>query len=110
MVEQIGVDKTSVVNWEANRCNPEIRYMPPIIRFLGYDPLPHVTTLGERLVWRRITLGLTKKEAAQSLAVDPGTLAKWERGEREPVGRFLDLVKRFLDDDRGRRFSARRAG
>ena len=28
--------------------------------------------------------------------MDPGTLAKWERGERDPAGGFLDLVKRFL--------------
>jgi transcriptional regulator with XRE-family HTH domain len=27
---------------------------------------------------------------------EPGTLARWERGEREPTGAFLDRVKRFL--------------
>jgi DNA-binding XRE family transcriptional regulator len=40
VAEQIGVDKTSVFNWEANTSRPEIRYMPAIIRFLGYNPLP----------------------------------------------------------------------
>ena len=37
---------------------------------------------GERLVRRRTSLGLSQKEAAKRLGVDPGTLARWERGER----------------------------
>lgn len=35
VAEQLGVDKTSVFNWEGNRSSPEIRYMPAIIRFLA---------------------------------------------------------------------------
>jgi DNA-binding XRE family transcriptional regulator len=38
VAEQLGVDKTSVFNWEANTSKPEIRYMPAIFRFLGYNP------------------------------------------------------------------------
>ncbi len=30
------------------------------------------------------------------MGVDPSTLAKWERGEREPAGDFATRVKRFL--------------
>jgi hypothetical protein len=30
--------------------------------------------------------------------VDPGTLAKWERGERKPAGAFLGRVTVFLHD------------
>jgi hypothetical protein len=30
--------------------------------------------------------------------VDPGTLARWERSEREPAGKFLGRVKSFLQD------------
>lgn len=48
--EQIGVDTTSVFNWEGNRSTPEIRYMPAIIWFLAYNPLPAATTLAEQLV------------------------------------------------------------
>jgi len=110
VAEQLGVDKTSVFNWEANTANPEIRYMPAIIRFLGYNPLPAANTLAEQLVRQRTSLGLSQKESAERLGVDPGTLAKWERGEREPAGRFLDLVKRFLGDDGEWRSISRRAG
>jgi transcriptional regulator with XRE-family HTH domain len=108
--EQIGVDKTSIHNWETNVRSPEIRYMPAIIRFLGYNPLPETEGWGERLVRCRTTLGLTQREAAHRLDVDQGTLAKWERGEREPAGRFLDLVERFLDQVKAPDPHVRQAG
>jgi site-specific DNA recombinase len=108
VAEQLGVDTTSVFNWEANTSAPEIRYMPVIIGFLGYNPLPEAKGWGERLVRHRTTLGMTQKDAARQLGVDQGTLAKWERGEREPQGAFLGRVKRFLQD--GNASGARRAG
>ena len=111
VAEQLGVDKTSVFNWEGNRSSPEIRYMPAIIGFLGYNnPLPAAHTLSGQLVRQRKGLGLSQKESAERLGVDPSTLAKWERGEREPAGGFLERVKRFLDGGGERRSSARRAG
>jgi predicted transcriptional regulator len=57
-----------------------------------------VSGWGERLVRQRTSLGLSQKEAAKRLGVDPSTLAKWERGERKPAGLFLGRVKRFLGD------------
>jgi transcriptional regulator with XRE-family HTH domain len=41
-------------------------------------------------------MGITQGEAAQRIGVDQGTLARWERGEREPKGEFLVQAKRFL--------------
>ena len=67
-----------------------------MIRLLGYNPLPAAKTMGERLVRRRTTLGLTQKEAAHQTGVDPGTLARWERDERTPNGAFLTSVNAFL--------------
>ncbi len=98
VAEQLGVNKTSIFNWEANTSAPEIRYMPAIIDFLGYDPLPEAEGWGERLVRYRTSLGMTQKEASRRLGVDQGTLAKWEHGKREPQGAFLARVKRFLRD------------
>jgi DNA-binding XRE family transcriptional regulator len=94
VAEQLGVDKTCVFNWEGNRSNPEIRYMPEIIRFLGYNPLPAAATMGERLIRHRTMLGLSQGDAARELDVDPSTLAKWERGEREPAGAFAKRAER----------------
>ncbi len=93
---QFGVDETSVHNWEGNLSNPEIRYIPSIIQFLGYNPLPAANGLADQLVRHRTTLGLSQKDAARRLHVDPGTLARWERGERQPTGGFLIRVNRFI--------------
>jgi DNA-binding XRE family transcriptional regulator len=68
-----------------------------IIRFLGYNPLPCGTSIAERIIVHRKSCGLTKKEFAQQLGVDPSTLAKWERGERKPRGQHLDTVTGRLD-------------
>jgi hypothetical protein len=38
------------LTWESNKGTPEIRFMPAIIRFLGYNPLPPAETLAEQLL------------------------------------------------------------
>jgi transcriptional regulator with XRE-family HTH domain len=96
VAERIGVGQTSVFKWEANTVSPEIRCMPAIIRFLGYNPLPTAKSWGGRLVRHRTSLGMTQGEAAKRLGVDSGTLARWERGERRPGGALLGRVERFL--------------
>jgi transcriptional regulator with XRE-family HTH domain len=110
VAERLGVTESSVWNWESNGSEPEFRYMPGIIEFLGYNPLPEATTLGEQLVRHRTTLGMSQKEFATKLAVDPGTLARWERRGREPTGALLARVTRVLGDGTSKRTGFRRAG
>jgi DNA-binding XRE family transcriptional regulator len=45
---RIGVDKTTVYNWEAGRATPSLRVRPAVIRFLGYDPADPEATPEER--------------------------------------------------------------
>ena len=71
--------------------------MPAIIRFLGYNPLPPSSSWADRLVLARTVLGLSQKEAAARFGVDQCTLARWERGEREPTGAFAAQALRFLN-------------
>jgi transcriptional regulator with XRE-family HTH domain len=40
---------------------------------------------------------LSHKEAAREIGVNLETLARWERGEREPTDVFRTRVDRFLD-------------
>jgi transcriptional regulator with XRE-family HTH domain len=56
-----------------------------------------VKGLADRLVQGRTILGLTQAVAAKRIGVDQGTLARWERGEREPAGRYLARVQQFLE-------------
>jgi len=59
-------------------------------------------TLGERLLGFRRERGLSQAAFARSLGIDPGTLARWERGSRCPPfrGAPVDLL---LDDAERRR-------
>jgi site-specific DNA recombinase len=95
VAEQLGVDKASIYNWEGNRSKPGLQYIPAIIRFLGYNPLPPGKGWAERLVQCRTVLGISQKESAARMGVDSCTLARWERGEREPTGRFAARAELF---------------
>ncbi len=92
----LAVTASSVWNWESNTSTPHWRYLKPIVEFLGYDPLPPAGTMAERLVRYRWLRGWTQKEMAKRLGVDPTTLARWERGEREPAENYHERVRRLL--------------
>jgi len=38
VANRIGVWTSTINYWEKNRFNPEVRYVPEIVAFLGYDP------------------------------------------------------------------------
>ena len=71
--------------------------MPTIIQFLGYNPLPAATSLVDRLVSARSTLGLSQRKMAAKLGVDPSTLMGWEAGRQQPTGKSLDLIGKAFD-------------
>ena len=66
-----------MANWEANRTKPGLEFMPAIIRFLGYNPVPPGKAWAERLLQCRTALGITQKEDAKRISVDASTLARW---------------------------------
>jgi transcriptional regulator with XRE-family HTH domain len=96
VAEQIGVNAATITNWERNTSTPVTRYIPAIIRFLGYDPLPSPDSLPERLRWVRRQLGLTQREMAERIGVDPCTLRDWEAGLHQPIRGSLEVIGRFL--------------
>jgi transcriptional regulator with XRE-family HTH domain len=84
----IGVDTNTITNWEKNRTSPKLYLIPAIIRFLGYNPF-HTEdglTLGWRIKKYREIQGLSQKELAKQLGVDPTTLARWEKGKNQTKG------------------------
>lgn len=93
---KIGSDTTSIANWEMGRREPEIRFLPAILGFLGYDPRPQPKTTGEKLIAYRLARGWARPRLAAELDVDPSTLARWETGKREPWGVYVERVDRLL--------------
>src|ERR1035441_9352714 len=96
VAEQIGVDATTICNWESNASIPAIRHIPAILQFLGYDPFPPAQTLGERLATARKVMGLSQRKLALLLGVDSGTWQSWEAGEHKPTGGSVEKVEEFL--------------
>jgi transcriptional regulator with XRE-family HTH domain len=96
VADEIGVHEMTITSWEGNATIPEVRYMPAIIQFLGYNSLPAAKSLPERLVIARRALGLSQRKMAVRLGVDPATLMGWEAGRHQPTEKSLDLIGRIL--------------
>lgn len=80
---------STVTNWEKNRRGPALRFIPKIIQFLGCDPFsPKVTKIAERIKNYRRSRGVSLRVLAKELGIDPGTLARWERGGSEPSNKL----------------------
>lgn len=92
----MGVDTTTILNWEKGRASPELRYMPAIIAFLGYDPRPKPASLSEQLIWFREGKGWTQAQLARALRVDPSTLARWESGKKAHWGEYVGRIEVLL--------------
>jgi transcriptional regulator with XRE-family HTH domain len=95
----IGVNKTTIFNWERNYSSPKLRQIPKIIEFLGYIPFEEPKTLGERIIYYRRLTGMIQKELAGKLNIDPTTLARWEREEREPRDNYKEILAAIINTD-----------
>lgn len=88
----LGVSTESVTSWELNHRIPAFHHLPKIFKFLGYcliDYIPKPKTFGEKIVFHRKMLGISQKEFAQRLGIDPTTLGHWERDEKKPTNEVL---------------------
>ena len=98
----VNVSTSTVTNWEKNRTTPRLHFLPKIYEFLGGNPVRgNATSLGEILKQYRIQKGLSMRRLATELGVDPGTLAKWEKGYHEPRGKLKELMNSFLEIQTG---------
>ncbi len=90
------MDKSTVWSWEKGRTAPDFRLMPKVIDFLGYEPVDATgtTSSGVAIVQFRRSRGISQKELAWLLGVDPTTLARWEKGQSRPAGLLLSRIQR----------------
>jgi len=97
VARQLGAYTSTVNTWENHHFTPDVHFVPKIIEFLGYDPcVPASTSFPDRLKAARVAAGLSRRQLAARIGVHPGTVAKWERGEAEPLAHSLDRIEALL--------------
>jgi len=97
VADRLDVTESTLLNWEHNRSTPTLRYLPQVIAFLEYDPFDiSPTTLGERIIKYRQYKGLSQKELAKQIGIDPATLSRLERDQGKIFNSTLAKIKLFL--------------
>lgn len=94
---EIGVTVMTVNGWEMGRAEPKVSYIPAILGFLGYDPYPEATSLGEGLRQERERRGLTQHKIARLLGTTQALVSLLETGGEVTNRRVLAAVRRFLE-------------
>jgi transcriptional regulator with XRE-family HTH domain len=93
VAKALRIDSMSVVNWESNRTEVGVRFIPAIIRWLGYDPLPEAGSVGEWIVIERRRRGMARRQLALALRWDEGTLRQYEEDTAAPDARRLAQLR-----------------
>jgi transcriptional regulator with XRE-family HTH domain len=93
----LGCRPATLGTWEKGRVAPDVPFWPAILRFLGYDPRPEPEGFGGRLKRAREDEGLTERDLARRLGLDPSTVSAWERDAiRHPYPRIRAVFERWL--------------
>jgi transcriptional regulator with XRE-family HTH domain len=96
--ERLGANPKTYENWEQEKYEPEFRFLPAIIEFLGYDPTPEPSTLRERIRAARHRQGISQEELARRLGIDPSTVTAWESGAvKKRYPRFVELFESYVE-------------
>jgi transcriptional regulator with XRE-family HTH domain len=94
---RLGVTESAVWNWESGWSRPQFRVYPKIREFLGYElPLPEPATLGHAIKQYRHLSGISQKELAKQIGVDPTTLSRLERGQGRCYASVMRKVTALL--------------
>ncbi len=97
LAKRIGVEETTISNWENNRSKPKIYLLPKIIQFLGYTPFELTNeTIGDKIIAYQKEHGLSQRKLAKLLSVDQTTIRDWESNVHKPSKKLLDRISEVL--------------
>lgn len=94
VADLLGTVEESIYRWETNRNDPEIKYMPKIIEFLGYFPFEiDTSTIGGQIKRYRFLNGLSQEHLATLLSINESTVFHFEKDKHKPTKRTLQKLK-----------------
>jgi transcriptional regulator with XRE-family HTH domain len=91
----IVVTESSIWNWE-HGVEPELRYIPQIVDFLGYVPFDCPDDTVGCLAWYKRVHGMSYERLGAVMGRDPEQLMDWLSGRVKPSQKNLDLIVHFL--------------
>ena len=97
----INVTADSITNWELNRGKPILSFIPKIISFLGYTPIVNENPIKNY----RLQNGLSQKEFARILGIDPITLSRVEIGSTRISRKVRDKIENRISIESLKRIS-----
>ncbi len=95
VAEQIGVDEETIFRWESNKSRPQIQFVPAIIKFLDYDPIPLPDSPRQTLVCYRQIHGVSQRALAKKIGVNAKAIELAETGKRPLSKKLLKLLEGF---------------
>jgi transcriptional regulator with XRE-family HTH domain len=95
--ERLGVDETTVYNWEKNRSNPSLHFILKTIKFLGCFPLKCKGGQTDELKFYRFINGLSCKRLGKIMGRDSEQLADWLNGRVRPCRRNVERTIRLFN-------------
>jgi transcriptional regulator with XRE-family HTH domain len=95
VAEIIGVSEQTVCNWE-HGIEPELRFIPKIIEFLGYIPFECPDNPLDKLRYYKKVNGLSIERLGALMNRDPEQLGDWFRGKHKPCKRNIESILTFL--------------
>ena len=93
---EIGVSVATYRGWEVNRRVPTVKHLPGAIAFLGFDWRDSNDSFGGQIRMTRTRRGLSIREAASQIGIDPTTLRRWEVGDGLPSATLRRAIETWL--------------
>ncbi len=96
VADKLGVNESTVRNWEANRRHVSLGYRRRVQEFLGVCPYDASLLWAQRLKERREFFGITRKGLAKMFDVDEHTVSAWEERSQPPTVSNMEKISTFL--------------
>ncbi len=93
----IGVSESTVWNWE-HGTEPELRYTPRILEFIGYIPFECPEDPVEKLRYYKLINGLSYEQLGRLMRRDPEQLTDWLSGRVSPCRENRQMIAKFLEE------------
>jgi len=97
----IGVSESTVWNWE-HGTEPELRYIPRILEFIGYIPFECPEDPVEKLRYYKLINGLSYERLGRLMRRDPEQLTDWLSGRVSPCRENRQMIAKFLEEELSR--------